>query len=289
MAEKKKIDQIAKFQKLAKQMGFDIDLVGALAEFKTQIIEETRKDYETVANQVVKGQLESTNKLIAEMKQSFDTMKTAYESMKMPSAMEIAKAYAEKFAPESQVIPEGSVDVEGLKKQIITEVAVMVSEYGQGTQTSFDNIKTALVGINDKLKVVNEDAKNVATEQAKAVYDSGNKELIDTVNKHTQVINKLIQQGTGQSTAVVTTGGGEEEEAATIPSNGAGMAMMLINQIIQALPTIADAWSKFRPAPQGLDLKLLIQGMTIGQKIKAGELKIEDIGAVMLPQGTPPK
>jgi hypothetical protein len=60
----------------------------------------------------------------------------------------------------------------------------------------------------------------------------------------------------------------------------------MIDKLLAALPVIADAWSKFKPAPATnmaeMVLSSYVRGMTTGNKLRIGEAKPEDTAKELL-------
>lgn len=70
------------------------------------------------------------------------------------------------------------------------------------------------------------------------------------------------------------------------PQGAYATTMAIINALISALPAVADAYSKFRPAASAnlgeLALKAYISGLTQGNKLRVGEVKPEDVAQTAL-------
>jgi len=69
------------------------------------------------------------------------------------------------------------------------------------------------------------------------------------------------------------------------PQGGYAIAMAIVDRLLNALPVLADVYTKFRPPQNNLSeliLKSYISGLTSGQKLKVGEANTGDVAKDLL-------
>ena len=189
----------------------------------------------------------------------------------------LTKVVIDHLAPLMKAtIDEEIAKLPPISPENINEVADIV-RVGLASQYAGTNaeIKSQIESIAYGLKKLQDELKKLQDE------------LESKVRALTEVTFKAeLEKARAESEKIFAAGGGEiyppsPGAGVSTPQGTYGIVMAAIDKLLNALPTIADAYAKFRPAPAGdVGAKVLqsyISGLTSGNKLRIGEAQPADI------------
>jgi AcrR family transcriptional regulator len=182
---------------------------------------------------------------------------------------------------KQQVIQEIKSSQTEIKKEEL--IQAVKSEVAGDIQALIRKLEQAAAGSDPQAMVgaLAEALQPEITRVSQQTFQEGAKALMEQIRQENERALKALEE---KLLALNPNGGSGESRLVEAPVAARGDLTSLVAALFGNLDKIKERVEVFRPPAAHTDIALLLKGMSIGNKLKTGELSVDDLTKALLPE-----